>query len=80
MSICPSDLLTLTVAYMGQPFVQLQAYGIDTLELDTAYLGQPFIAQPYYEDCTVIDPPPAGTATTSSGPTLNPSSVHARPS
>lgn len=55
--ICPSDLLTLNVAYMGQPFVQLQAYGIDTLELDTAYLGQPFIAQPYYEDCEVIDPP-----------------------
>ena len=55
--ICPSDLLTLNVAYMGQPFVHLQAYGIDTLELDTAYLGQPFIAQPYYEDCEVIDPP-----------------------
>lgn len=55
--VCPSDLLTLNVAYMGQPFVQLQAYGIDTLELDTAYLGQPFIAQPYYEDCEVIDPP-----------------------
>ena len=55
--ICPSDLLTLTVAYQGQPFVQLQAYGIDTLELDTAYLGQPFIAQPYYESCEIIDPP-----------------------
>jgi len=57
MSICPSDLLTLTVAYQGQPFVHLQAYGIDTLELDTAFQGQPFIAQPYYEDCEVIDPP-----------------------
>lgn len=55
--ICPSDLLTLNVAYLGQPFVHLQAYGIDTLELDTAYLGQPFIAQPYYESCEVIDPP-----------------------
>lgn len=29
--ICPSDLLLLDVAYLGQPFVQLQAYGIDTL-------------------------------------------------
>jgi len=55
--ICPSDLLTLTVAYQGQPFVHLQAYGIDTLELDTAYQGQPFIAQPYYESCEIIDPP-----------------------
>ena len=55
--ICPSDLLTLNVAFHGQPFVQLQAYGIDTLELDTAFLGQPFIAQPYYETCEVIDPP-----------------------
>ena len=38
------DLKRLHIAYMGQPFVQIQTGDIDTRELDTALNGQPFIA------------------------------------
>lgn len=44
MTITATDLQTLTIAYRGQPFAQIAAYGIDAFELDIAYLGQPFVA------------------------------------
>lgn len=43
MTITGADLKTLTIAYLGQPFVHISTGDIDTYELDTAYLGQPFI-------------------------------------
>lgn len=39
-----SDLATLDVAYLGQPFVQVEAKALTTTSLDVAYLGQPFVA------------------------------------
>lgn len=39
-----TDLATLDVAYLGQPFVQVEAKSLDTETLDIAYLGQPFVA------------------------------------
>ncbi len=39
-----SDLQTLDIAYLGQPFVQAEAKSLDTKTLDIAYLGQPFVA------------------------------------
>jgi hypothetical protein len=50
-----TDLATLDYAYLGQPFVQVEAKSLDTETLDIAYLGQPFVA---------VGPgaaPPAGT-------------------
>lgn len=46
-----ADLQTLDVAYLGQPFVQVEAKSLDTETLDIAYLGQPFVA---------VGPAPAG--------------------
>jgi len=43
MTITATDLKTMTIAYQGQPFVQITTGDIDTYELDTAYLGTPFI-------------------------------------
>jgi hypothetical protein len=45
MSITAADLQTLTIAYLGQPFVHVSANGIDAYELDVAYQGQPFVAE-----------------------------------
>lgn len=39
-----SDLLTLDVADLGEPFVRGSTSGIDTASLDIAYLGEPFVA------------------------------------
>ena len=39
-----TDLATLDVAYLGQPFVQVEAKSLDTETLDVAYLAQPFVA------------------------------------
>jgi len=39
-----TDLASLDVAYLGQPFVQVEAKSLDTETLDLAYLGQPFVA------------------------------------
>ena len=39
-----TDLATLDIAYLGQPFVQVEAKSLDTETLDIAYLGQPFVA------------------------------------
>jgi hypothetical protein len=50
-----TDLQTLDIAYLGQPFVQVEAKSLDSETLDIAYLGQPFVA---------VGPsaaPPAGT-------------------
>ena len=50
-----TDLATLDIAYLGQPFVQVEAKALNTVTLDIAYLGQPFVA---------VGPsaaPPAGT-------------------
>lgn len=44
MTITAVDIETLTIAYLGQPFVHIATSGIDTYELDTAYLAEPFIA------------------------------------
>jgi hypothetical protein len=38
------NLATLDYAYLGQPFVQVEAKSLDTETLNTAYLGQPFVA------------------------------------
>jgi hypothetical protein len=38
-----SDLQKLDIAYLGQPFVQVEAKSLDTKTLDVAYLGQPFV-------------------------------------
>ena len=37
-------LATLDIAYLGQPFVQVEAKSLDTETLDIAYLAQPFVA------------------------------------
>ena len=50
-----TDLASLNYAYLGQPFVQVEAKALNTVTLDIAYLGQPFVA---------VGPgaaPPAGT-------------------
>ncbi len=39
-----TDLATLDIAYLGQPFVQVEAKNLDSETLDIAYLGQPFVA------------------------------------
>ena len=39
-----TDLATLDVAYLGQPFVQVEAKALSSTTLDIAYLGQPFVA------------------------------------
>lgn len=39
-----TDLATIDVAYLGQPFVQVEAKSLATTSLDVAYLGQPFVA------------------------------------
>ena len=39
-----TDLASLDVAYLGQPFVQVEAKSLTTTSLDVAYLGQPFVA------------------------------------
>jgi hypothetical protein len=39
-----TDLATLDYAYLGQPFVQVEAKSLDTETLDIAYLGAPFVA------------------------------------
>ena len=39
-----SDLATLDIAYLGQPFVQVEAKALTSTSLDIAYLGQPFVA------------------------------------
>jgi hypothetical protein len=38
-----TDLATLDIAYLGQPFVQVEAKSLDTETMDVAYLGQPFV-------------------------------------
>lgn len=39
-----TDLVTLDYAYLGAPFVQVEAKSLNTVSLDTAYLGAPFVA------------------------------------
>ena len=39
-----TDLASLNYAYLGQPFVQVEAKSLDTETLDIAYLGAPFVA------------------------------------
>jgi hypothetical protein len=39
-----TDLASLDIAYLGQPFVQVEAKSLDSESLDIAYLGQPFVA------------------------------------
>ena len=39
-----TDLASLDYAYLGRPFVNVEAKSLDTETLDTAYLGQPFVA------------------------------------
>lgn len=38
-----TDLQTLDVAYLGQPFVQVEAKSLTTTSLDTVYFAQPFV-------------------------------------
>jgi hypothetical protein len=38
-----TDLAKLDIAYLGQPFVQVEAKSLTTTTLDVAYLGQPFV-------------------------------------
>lgn len=42
----PSDtnLETLDYAYLGQPFVQVEAKALNTVSMDIAYQAQPFVA------------------------------------
>lgn len=40
-----SDLQTLDIVYLGQPFVQVEAKSLDTKTLDVVYLGRPFVAK-----------------------------------
>lgn len=50
-----TDLATLDYAYLGAPFVDVEAKSLDTVTLDIAYLGAPFVG---------VGPsvaPPAGT-------------------
>ena len=50
-----TDLATLDIAYLGAPFVFVEAKSLDTETLDIAYLGAPFVG---------VGPgaaPPAGT-------------------
>jgi hypothetical protein len=49
-----TDLATLDIAYLGQPFVQVEAKALTSTSLDIAYLGQPFVA------VGPGAPPPAG--------------------
>lgn len=39
-----TDLATLDTAYLGAPFVSVEAKSLDTETLDIAYQGQPFVA------------------------------------
>lgn len=39
-----TDLQTLDIAYLGQPFCQVEAKSLDSESLDIAYLAQPFVA------------------------------------
>lgn len=39
-----TDLATLDIAYLGAPFVQVEAKSLDSQTLDIAYLGAPFVA------------------------------------
>lgn len=39
-----TDLDSLDYAYLGAPFVQVEAKNLDTETLDIAYLGAPFVA------------------------------------
>ena len=39
-----TDLQTFDYAYLGAPFVQVEAKSLDTETLDLAYLGAPFVA------------------------------------
>lgn len=39
-----TDLGSLDIAYLGAPFVQVEAKSLDTETLDVAYLGAPFVA------------------------------------
>lgn len=39
-----TDLQTLDIAYLGEPFVQVEAKSLTTTSLDVAYLGEPFVA------------------------------------
>jgi hypothetical protein len=39
-----TNLETLDIAYLGQPFVQVEAKPLNTQSLDTAYFAQPFSA------------------------------------
>lgn len=41
--ITKSDLVTLDVTFLGQPFVQVTASTVDTLGLDVSFQGQPFV-------------------------------------
>ena len=39
-----TNLATLDIAYLGQPFVQVEAKSLSTITLDVAYQAQPFVA------------------------------------
>lgn len=39
-----TDLATLDIAYLGQPFCQVEAKSLSSTTLDVVYLAQPFVA------------------------------------
>ena len=39
-----TDLASLNIAYLGEPFVHVEAKPLDTETLDVTYLGSPFVA------------------------------------
>lgn len=41
-----ADLNSLDYAYLGAPFVDVEAKGLGTTSLDYAYLGSPFVGAP----------------------------------
>jgi hypothetical protein len=45
-----SDLLTLDYAWLGQPFVHVEAKPLETQTLDYAFRAQPFVAAPTTTD------------------------------
>lgn len=57
-----ADLLTLNVAYMGEPFVRVMAGGGSNTTLDLAYMGEPFTVAAPGEAPPPPDPPPGGSA------------------
>lgn len=51
------DLDSLDYAYLGEPFINIEAKSLNTQNLDYAYLGEPFVG------ATVAAAPPTGAFT-----------------